>query len=449
MSILGAAAISGGFGLLNGIVSGLGQKSANEAMLQATRETNEQNYKIWQEQQSHNVDMFNMQNQANIDAWNMNNEYNDPSAQRVRLEQAGYNPMLLQGSSNISGSSSSPAQGATAQPAQSPTMQAPPPDAFTSPAVVGLQASLQGLEKMSQMLYTNQQTESESQKLPLAIKNLKLLNDDAQLDFEMKKYFKESGYFSDKLFNDWKHSKASADFAWNSSLISDLTINTQVDLEKAKLATMNATLALTMCDVEAKNIINSYLDEQQQKDLALKVGELALQIKQGKLTDTQIEKLISSIAVDYANAGYLNSLRMLNLQEYDFKNSMNSLLLEGQKLHNESVDISNSLGIQQFLFNERNMGYLTQQNKNLAMSGYFGTELQKLQYVFQYNVLPSMIDATIGENNYKAKFFTNKSIIEQNKNDNFNGRFGNLWRNLGGFGSFWDDNIPVNLKFGK
>ena len=66
-----SAALLGGGSLLGGLFSGLssasGAKHAAQAQLQATRETNEQNYKIWQEQRQHAINMWNMENENNSD----------------------------------------------------------------------------------------------------------------------------------------------------------------------------------------------------------------------------------------------------------------------------------------------------------------------------------------------------------------------------------------------
>ncbi len=63
------------------------QSEANATNLQATRETNEMNYKIHQEDIQHQIDMF-----------NRTNEYNTPEQQVKRLRAAGINPSAVLGS---------------------------------------------------------------------------------------------------------------------------------------------------------------------------------------------------------------------------------------------------------------------------------------------------------------------------------------------------------------
>lgn len=44
-----------------------------------------------------------LENQFNLDVWNMQNEYNTPAAQMLRYQDAGLNPNLIYGQSNMAG----------------------------------------------------------------------------------------------------------------------------------------------------------------------------------------------------------------------------------------------------------------------------------------------------------------------------------------------------------
>lgn len=44
-----------------------------------------------------------LENQFNLDVWNMQNEYNTPAAQMLRFQDAGLNPNLIYGQSNMAG----------------------------------------------------------------------------------------------------------------------------------------------------------------------------------------------------------------------------------------------------------------------------------------------------------------------------------------------------------
>lgn len=77
-----------------------GQKSANDANVQAVRETNQANRELAQ---------YNWEQQLAM--WNRQNEYNAPSAQMSRLKEAGLNPHLVYGNGvtgNTSGQAPTP-----------------------------------------------------------------------------------------------------------------------------------------------------------------------------------------------------------------------------------------------------------------------------------------------------------------------------------------------------
>lgn len=134
-----SASIGAGASLVGGIFSLFGSKKSNKSNLQATRETNETNLKIARETNRANSylnyrnNQFNAQqaaqaNQWNIEQWNRENEYNSPTAQRARLEAAGYNPNVLASSYSPTPASSlqsAQADASSAIPMQAAQMQAP------------------------------------------------------------------------------------------------------------------------------------------------------------------------------------------------------------------------------------------------------------------------------------------------------------------------------------
>ena len=71
--------------------------------------TNETNYQIAQETNQFNERMADKQMAFQERMWNLQNEYNDPSAQKERLEAAGLNPYLMMDGGNAGNASSSPA----------------------------------------------------------------------------------------------------------------------------------------------------------------------------------------------------------------------------------------------------------------------------------------------------------------------------------------------------
>ena len=74
-------AVVAGSGLVQGLSSIFGQRSANRTNIQLARE----------------------QRQWDLDMWNRQNEYNNPKNQMLRLSAAGLNPNLVYGSGSVSG----------------------------------------------------------------------------------------------------------------------------------------------------------------------------------------------------------------------------------------------------------------------------------------------------------------------------------------------------------
>lgn len=98
--------VIGGTSALNGYLNYQSTKQANEANLQAVRETNQTNKDIaaanneWSLAAMREQNAFNAQ-QA-IDVFNMENEYNTPAMQMQRLRNAGINPAVALGGSATS-----------------------------------------------------------------------------------------------------------------------------------------------------------------------------------------------------------------------------------------------------------------------------------------------------------------------------------------------------------
>ena len=89
--LIGEGLIGAAGSLFSGIFGSSGQKATNKTNLQIARETNKAN----RENQEY-------QNEWNLQMWNKQNEYNNPAAQRSRLEAAGLNPITngLDGTGN-------------------------------------------------------------------------------------------------------------------------------------------------------------------------------------------------------------------------------------------------------------------------------------------------------------------------------------------------------------
>lgn len=65
---------------------------------------NQYNEGLWNKQNQYNEDLWHKMNQREEDVWNMQNSYNSPAAQMQRFKEAGLNPHLIYGQSNMGGS---------------------------------------------------------------------------------------------------------------------------------------------------------------------------------------------------------------------------------------------------------------------------------------------------------------------------------------------------------
>ena len=157
-ALLGGLGVLGG-SLIGGLFGSSGQKSANAANLQATRETNEQNYKMFQEQLGWTTEM-----------WNKNNQYNTPIAQMKRYQDAGINPYMAL--DNISGgnadASSTPSPNPAVTPAPMQNTMAPFAASLGNAipsALAAVSQSLSNREKATNLVYQDARNQAEIKQL--------------------------------------------------------------------------------------------------------------------------------------------------------------------------------------------------------------------------------------------------------------------------------------------
>lgn len=150
-ALVAAAAIAGVAALISGILGGSSSNSAArtsaKANLQATRETNAWNYKMFQES-----------NQFSQDMWAAENAYNTPYQQVMRLRQAGLNPYLMLNGGSTGNASS--ITSANASPAQTPDLSALQNNTGTLGVLgQGLTSALNGLSAGIQMYDASQKAQ--------------------------------------------------------------------------------------------------------------------------------------------------------------------------------------------------------------------------------------------------------------------------------------------------
>lgn len=278
---IGSSLVTGGLGLISGILgadsSAKGAKYSADASLQATRETNEQNYKLWKEQR-----------QFAIDSWKAENDYNTPAAQRARLEAAGYNPYLAFGDVGNTG-------GAISQPA-APTMVAPSDAAFPNTRGIfaeGLNQSFQNalnvLQSAVQMQNIQANTNKTKQDTAQASEMFTPLLQSAKFRAKSDVYLQRISY------EQWKQMQRDNE-------IGELTKDLQIETVDATLKQIKAQTRLMSLNAEAQETLNKYLDQNQQLDLMTKAQSLYNYYQDGRIKKQQLKNLIAQEILTYAQA---------------------------------------------------------------------------------------------------------------------------------------------------
>ena len=257
---------------LSGAVSYFGSKYTADKAYKANQETNALNYKLWKEQQ-----------QFALDSWNRENQYNDPSAVRQRLEDAGFNPYsYLDGNGNTASSVPQPSP----QPFTSPSDVA-----YQSPLANGLQSALSSLGQLADFRLKSQEAEFNDEGNPIKLAALGLDKFSKELETKFQRFsfstrLKALTLQNDLMVKNLQIASAEADNA-----------KTRIDLENQHA---RAQIALTKLTAQEKEISNKYLDQHQQLDLANKTQDLCNKVLQGQLTAQQTKNLIAQEILTYA-----------------------------------------------------------------------------------------------------------------------------------------------------
>jgi hypothetical protein len=235
--------IAAGASLAGNAIGASSQSSANDANVEINRQNNQ-----------FNADQAAMQRQWLTDMWNRNNRYNSPNEMISR----GLNPFI--GSNVGAGVSKAPASGgAAASASPPPSIQAFRPD-FSD---VG-----SALASMAQARASMLNAEQNAALTPYRIDQIRGATDYRNIAIG------ESGY--------WNSSSG------RRSALLDQSKEYQ-ELKNMEFAgrLTNAQEAQILLDSKAQQILNKYLDEQQQADLFIKGQTLANLYAQGALTEAQ------------------------------------------------------------------------------------------------------------------------------------------------------------------
>lgn len=257
--------IAAGASLAGNAIGASSQSTANDANVEINRQNNQ-----------FNADQAAMQRQWNTDMWNRNNRYNSPNEMISR----GLNPFI--GSSVGAGVSKAPASGGAAAIASpAPSLQAFRPD-FSD---VG-----SSLASMAQARASMLDAEQNAALTPYKIDQIRGATDYRNIAVG------ESGY-------------------WNKSTGRESALLDQ-SKEYQELKNMEFVGRLTkaqeaqiLLDSEAQQVLNKYLDAQQQADLFIKGQTLANLYAQGALTEAQYK---SEMAKAVKLSVETNGLRIQN-----------------------------------------------------------------------------------------------------------------------------------------
>ena len=240
--------------VLGGIIAAGASLAGNAIGASSQNKTNQTSIDINRENNAFNAQQAQIQRDWQEKMWGMNNSYNSPNAMISR----GLNP-FVQGSAAMAGSRSPASGGAAASASSAPSLQAFRPD-FSD---VG-----SALASMAQARAAMLNAEQNAALTPYKIDQIRGATDYRNIGIG------ESGY-------------------WNSSSGGRSALLDQ-SKEYQELRNMEFAGRLTsaqesqiLLDAQAQQILNKYLDEQQQADLFIKGQTLANLYAQGALTEAQ------------------------------------------------------------------------------------------------------------------------------------------------------------------
>lgn len=262
--------------VLGGIIAAGASLAGNAIGASSQNKANQTNIDINRENNAFNAEQAQIQRDWQEKMWGMNNNYNSPNAMISR----GLNP-FIQGSAAMAGSKAPASGGAAASAAPPPSVQAFRPD-FSD---VG-----SALASMAQARASMINAEQNATLTPYMIK--RILGDTNYRNIAIG----ESGY--------WTPSTG------RRSAILDQSKEYQ-ELKNMEFAgrLTQAQESQILLDSEAQQILNKYLDEQQQADLFIKGQTLLNLYAQGALTEAQYK---NQIAQAIKTSVETNGLRISN-----------------------------------------------------------------------------------------------------------------------------------------
>lgn len=300
-----ATLATGGLSALTGFLgSGMSNKSVKRS-IKAAKEINQINNEFNASEALKNRDFQTSEREAsqqwNLDQWNRENAYNDPSAQRARMEAAGLNPYNMNidtGSASTSGAQSSPGSGSQATASHTPSL----------PAYTGYASDFQNVASGIAQ-----------------IGNAVSSGIDARL----------TSAYGDDLMKADIMSKIGGNSEWLTDVYKSGRQNEApnllgIDLRKKRLENLStetnikvalAQGALLGLQAEGQRIVNKFMPAQQQAEFFLKTANTFAQYKAGKLSEAQVKTQIKQQALLEAQAvGQKLSNKLADrLADYQFR----------------------------------------------------------------------------------------------------------------------------------
>lgn len=262
--------------LLGGIIAAGASLAGNVIGASSQSKTNDTSKEIAEMNNQFNAEQAQLQRDWQEKMWDKNNEYNSPQAMISR----GLNPFI--GSSAGAGVSKSPASGGAAASAGSPpSLQAFRPD-FSD---IG-----SALASMAQARASMVNAEQNAALTPYRINQILGDTNYRNIGVGQSGYWNSSTGRRSALLDQSKEYQELKNMEFSGRLVS-------------------AQEAQILLDSEAQQVLNKYLDEQQQADLFIKGQTLANLYSQGSLTEAQYK---SEMAKAVKTAAETNGIRINN-----------------------------------------------------------------------------------------------------------------------------------------
>lgn len=262
--------------LLGGIIAAGASLAGNIIGASSQNKTNEASKEIAEMNNKFNAEQAQLQRDWQEDMWNKNNEYNSPQS----LISRGLNPFI--GSSAGAGVSKSPASGgAVASAASPPSLQAFRPD-FSD---VGA-----ALASMAQARAAMINAEQNAALTPYRMREILGNTNYRNIGIGQSGYWNASTGHRSALLDQSKEYQELKNMEFAGRLTS-------------------AQEAQILLDAQAQQVLNKYLDEQQQADLFIKGQTLANLYAQGALSEAQYK---NQMAQAVKTAAETNGIRINN-----------------------------------------------------------------------------------------------------------------------------------------